>query len=75
MCVLVLISFVNVQAQYVFTNATLLTAVDYYNEVINASPPATLLDFVRGEVVGDQVYMTVSFQAIIEAIQAGGLEE
>jgi len=50
-------------------------AVDYYNEVINASPPATLLDFVRGEVVGDQVYMTVSLQAIIEAIQAGGLEE
>ena len=50
-------------------------AVDYYNEVINASPPATLLDFVRGEVVGDRVYMTVSLQAIIDAIQAGGLEE
>ena len=49
-------------------------AVDYYNEVTDASPPATMLDFARGEVVGDQVHMTVSLQAIIEAIQAGGLD-
>ena len=49
-------------------------AIDHFNDVTNANPPATLQDFAEAVFVGGEIHMTVSLQKIVDAINAGGLD-
>ena len=50
------------------------TAIDYFNDVTNANPPATLYDFTDGVITDGEIHMTISLQKIVDAINAGGLD-
>jgi hypothetical protein len=43
-------------------------AIRALNESTGNTPPATLMDFVKGEVVNGQVFMEFDLQAIVDAI-------
>ena len=50
-------------------------AIDHFNDVTSANPPATLYDFTEGVLTDDgEIHMTISLQKIIDAINAGGLD-
>jgi hypothetical protein len=50
-------------------------AIDHFNDVTNANPPATLYDFTEIVLTDDgEIHMTISLQKIIDAINAGGFD-
>ena len=47
-------------------------AINHLNSATGANPPSTLMDFLKGAVVNNEIYMEYDLQAIVDAINAGG---